>query len=112
MFKKLLAGAAALVLTGAIAFATGLFPGLPMHGGVSYCASWSGVSGSFTCSATVPAGATAFTGNEALPGDDYGPLTQTTANAGTAAGNGAPPQRENFTILRPGNGGVRDFTSN
>lgn len=94
----------AVVAAVGIAMATGLWPGLPQHGGVSYCASWSGVSGSFVCGSTVPAGTTAFTGNEALPGDDYGPLTQTSANAGTAAGNGAPPQSEYFSILQLGNG--------
>jgi len=94
----------AVVLAGSLAWATGLFPGLPQHGGASYCASWSGVAGSLTCGATVPAGTTAFTGNEAIPGDDYGPLTQTSANAGSAAGGGAPPQSELFSILQLGNG--------
>ena len=111
MFKKFLAASAAIVLTGTLALATGLWPGLPQHGGVSYCASWAGVSGSFTCSTTVPAGTTAFTGNEAIPGDDYGPLTQTSANAGTAAGNGAPPQSEYFSILQLGNGAFTKLAS-
>ena len=101
----------ALVAAVGISMATGLWPGLPMHGGVSYCASWSGVSGAFVCGTTVPAGTTAFTGNEALPGDDYGPLTQTTANAGNAAGNGAPPQSEYFSILQLGNGAFTTLAS-
>jgi len=111
MLKKIAATLAALVVTAGLALATGLFPGLPQHGGVSYCAGWNGVSGSFTCAATVPAGTTAFTGNEAVPMDDYGPLTQTTANAGTAAGNGAPPQSEYVSLLQLGNGGFQNLAS-
>jgi hypothetical protein len=122
MFTKLLetlrvhkwsaAGAlGAMLVAGSLSWATGLWPGLPQHGGVTYCASWAGVSGSFTCSTTVPAGTTAFTGNEALPGDDYGPLTQTSGNAGNAAGNGAPPQSEYFSILQLGNGFFTNLAS-
>lgn len=111
MLKKVLAGLGALAVTATLAFATGLFPGLPQHGGVSYCASWNIASGSWLCGSTVPAGTTAFTGNEALPGDDFGPLTQTTANAGTSAGNGAAPQSEYFSILQLGNGGFQNLAS-
>jgi hypothetical protein len=101
----------AIIVAGSVAWATGLWPGLPQLGGPSYCASWSGVAGSFTCSATVPAGTTAFTGNEAVPADMYGPLTQTSANAGTAAGGGAPPQTQLVSVLQLGNGGFQNLLS-
>ena len=65
--KKILAGLAVLAVTATLAWATGLFPGLPQHGGVSYCASFNQVSGSWLCGSTVPAGNTAFTGYEAVP---------------------------------------------
>ena len=112
--KKLrlgLIGLAGLLAATAAALATGLFPGLPQLGGVSYCASWNGVSGSLTCGSTVPAGSTAFTGNEAAPFDSYGPLTQTSANAGTAAGLGAPPQTQFVGVLQLGNGAFTNLPS-
>ena len=36
--------------------------------------------------------------------DVYGPLSQTTANAGTSAGGGAPPQSEFLSVLQLDNG--------
>ncbi len=103
-FRLGLIGFAGLLAATAVAFATGLFPGLPQLGGGSYCASWSNTTASPQCGSTVPAGSTAFTGNEAAPFDSYGPLTQTTANAFTAAGNGAPPQSQFVSVLQLGNG--------
>lgn len=104
MLKKVLAGLGALAVTATLAFATGLFPGLPQLGGPSYCASWNIQSSSWLCASTVPAGTTAFLGSEAVPADIYGPSTQTTANAGTSAGNGASPQSEFVSVLQLGQG--------
>jgi hypothetical protein len=101
----------AICVAGSVSWATGLWPGLPQLGGVSYCASWSNTSANSQCGTTVPAGTTAFTGNEALPSDAYGPLTQTSANAFTAAGNGAPPQSQYISVLQLGNGGFTNLAS-
>ena len=111
MLKRLLGSAVALFAVAGIALATGYFPGFPQKGGVSYCGSWSGVAGSLICGTTVPAGSTAFSGYEAVPFDDYGPLSQTSANAGSAAGGGAPPQTEFVSVLQLGNGGFTNLPS-
>lgn len=62
-------GAAALLLASGLAYAAGMFPGLPIVGGSSYCSGYStGPSGQI-CNVTVPAGPSALTGNELIPAD-------------------------------------------
>jgi hypothetical protein len=107
--KRVLASAAvALLLSAGLAFATGYFPGFPAKGGPSYCAGYVS-NGSSLCSSTVPAGTTSFSGNEAVPFDDYGPLANTAA--GAAAGSGAAPQTEFVSVLQLGNGGFQNLAS-
>jgi hypothetical protein len=80
--RTLLAACAAFTLVVALAepaLADGLFPGLPIEGGASYCASFS-VTGA-QCSVTVPAGNAVPTGTEYIPADLYG-LSQTTNSQG------------------------------
>jgi hypothetical protein len=83
MLKKVFLGAtAALLLSAGVSLADGLFPGLPIEGGASYCAGYSVFNTTNTvpgttptpnvCSVTVPAGVTAPTGTEYLPVDLYG----------------------------------------
>lgn len=72
-------GLTALAITSLIANAAGMFPGLPIVGGASYCSSYSGTgsgsitsgnfSGPSTCNVTVPAGPTVLTGSELVPAD-------------------------------------------
>jgi len=81
MKRNLLATVAAFIAFGVAepALADGTFPGLPIEGGASYCASFS-VTGA-QCSVTVPAGNASPTGTEYLPTDLYG-LSQTTNSQG------------------------------
>ena len=72
--RKLLLASTALAALASPALADGLFPGLPIEGGASYCASFN-VTGA-QCGVTVPAGVTAPTGFEYVPTDLYG-LNQT-----------------------------------
>ncbi len=74
MKRKLAVGAAlaaAFVAMVAVplAYAAGMFPGLPIVGGASYCSSYSGTTAGATCNVTVPAGPTVVTGNELIPAD-------------------------------------------
>lgn len=73
-------GAAALLLASSLALGAGLFPGLPIVGGASYCSSVSGTGGGgqfgSTCNVTVPAGPSALTGNELIPADTQLPSGQ------------------------------------
>ncbi len=86
MIKRLLLGSAlAGLLSAAPALADGMFPGLPIEGGASYCAGFS-VQGT-QCSATVPAGQASPTGTEYFPADLYG-LSQTTNSQGLPQTNG------------------------
>ncbi len=86
MIKRLLLGSALAGLLSAVpALADGLFPGLPIEGGASYCAGFS-VQGT-QCSATVPAGVASPTGTEYFPADLYG-LSQTTNSQGLPQTNG------------------------
>ena len=50
------------------AYAAGLWWGLPILGGPTYCVSFTGAAGT-TCASTAPAGPTFFTGSEAVPAD-------------------------------------------
>lgn len=89
---KLLAAAFGLALASP-ALATGLFPGLPIDGGASYCGGYSGYNTGTTtpgvlptpnqCNVTVPAGSANPTGTEYLPADSFG-LNQATPDAGIA----------------------------
>jgi hypothetical protein len=90
------AGAIALVLGSITTFAVGLWPGLPIEGGASYCAGYSGFNtgnttpGTFVtsqCQNTVPAGVASPTGTEYVPADLYG-LAQTTNSQGLPSTNG------------------------
>lgn len=66
------AGLAAVVIAvaGSFAWAAGMFQGLPIQGGSSYCSgSSTGSSGSQVCVSTVPAGPTVYNGNELIPAD-------------------------------------------
>ncbi len=85
MKKLLLAAAAAFLLIAPPALADGLFPGLPIEGGASYCASFN-VTGS-QCGTTAPAGQASPTGTEYVPADLYG-LSQTTNSQGLPQTNG------------------------
>lgn len=69
---KLVAGLAAVAITGLAAHAAGLWFGLPIVGGSSYCAgsSTAGVPGTAAvCNVTAPAGPATVTGNELIPAD-------------------------------------------
>lgn len=59
--------AAALVASVLTAAAAGMFANLPIVGGAAYCALYAGDG--TTCSANVPAGPSALTGNEKIPAD-------------------------------------------
>jgi hypothetical protein len=102
---------ALLTFAAGLAHATGYFPGFPQLGGSSYCTSY--VNGS--CTNTVPAGATAFTGTEAVPFDTYGPInTQTPgtiSGGGVAAGSGAALQTQFVSVLQLGNGFFTNLAS-
>lgn len=99
MKLKLLAAAAAFLALAASApvRADGMFPGLPIEGGASYCAGYSvfntGVTTPGTtptpnvCASTVPAGVATPTGTEYVPTDLYG-LSQTTQSQGLPQTNG------------------------
>jgi hypothetical protein len=84
------------ISVGQLAFAVGLWPGLPIEGGASYCGGWSGLNagnttpGTFTtsqCETTVPAGQATPTGQEYAPVDLWG-MSQTTNSQGQPATNG------------------------
>jgi hypothetical protein len=92
--KKLTSALAAVALLAAQwgpAFATGLFPGLPIEGGASYCAGYSVYNTGNTvpgtlpsgnvCSDTVLAGPSSPTGQEYFPVDTQG-MNQATPDAG------------------------------
>lgn len=86
-------GIAALVAV-PLAWADGYFPGFPIVGGASYCASQStaGVPGTAAvCNATTPAGPTALTGAETVVADTHlasGQQPQTVAIDVTTLGAG------------------------
>lgn len=116
---KRLALAAAFALSGFLnvltpAAAVGLWPGLPILGGASYCASYSVYNTGNTvpgtlptpnqCSVTTPAGNTAFNGNEAAPFDTFG----TNQNG---SGTSVPPQTQLVSILQLGNGFFTNLAS-
>lgn len=85
--KKFLLISAALAssFVASAASADGLFPGLPIEGGASYCASFN-VTGA-QCGTTAPAGVASPTGTEYIPSDLYG-LSQTTNSQGLPQTNG------------------------
>lgn len=65
-------GLLAAAIASSAVYAAGLFPGFPIVGGASYCASQStaGVPGTApVCSSTVNAGPPSITGNELIPAD-------------------------------------------
>lgn len=69
-----LASSAALLAAASVAFAAGMFPGLPIVGGAAYCTSFvmNPVTGAATTTCngpTTPAGPTAITGLELIPAD-------------------------------------------
>lgn len=72
-FNRLLSAAAALavILCIPLAYATGLWPGLPIMGGASYCTGvvTTAPGATTACTATAPAGPPAWTGNEVFPAD-------------------------------------------
>ena len=117
--KKLLAGLAALSLLALAALpasAVGLWPGLPIEGGASYCAGYAVYNTGNTvpgtlptpnvCSSTVPAGSTAFTGNEVVPSDTYG-LVQDASGSTSIS-----PQSQLVSLLQLGQGAfVNDATT-
>lgn len=65
MLRKLGLGLAALVTSAAIGWSAGLFQGLPVVGGASYC----GTTVNAVCTQTIPAGPTTLTGVEKVPAD-------------------------------------------
>lgn len=91
--KRFLAGSALALLLSAPALANGLFPGLPIEGGASYCAGYASGNGGTnafgtgTCATTAPAGQASPTGTEYIPADLYG-LSQTTNSQGLPQTNG------------------------
>ena len=95
-FKSLLL-ASALTLVCAPAFANGIFEGLPLVGGGTYCVST--ING--TCQQYAPAGPSAITGNEVAPAN-VGPL-------GTNVPSGADWAL--FSITQLGNGAAVDLTT-
>lgn len=108
MFKKfLLGGALAVLLASSPALAEGLFPGLPIEGGASYCAGYSVFNTGNTvpgttptpnvCETTAPAGVTTPTGSEYIPVDLYG-LSQTTPSQGLPQTNGVAAGAMGFGI--------------
>lgn len=93
--------AVALTAGSTIAFAAGMFPGLPIVGGAAYCQGYSNYSTSVTipgtlptpnnCNTTVPAGPSTLTGLETIPMDTLAPngvAPQTVALPSTLIGNG------------------------
>ena len=108
--KRLLSTLAALTaLVAAVpAGAVGLFPGLPIEGGASYCAGYSVYNTGNTvpgtlptpnvCSSTVPAGTTAFSGNEVVVIDTYG-LVQDSSGS-----TSVPPQSQLVGLIQLGQG--------
>lgn len=69
-----IATALAALIVAPIAWADGFFPGFPIVGGASYCASQSTPGGPGTaavCNATTPAGPTALTGAETVVADTH-----------------------------------------
>jgi len=108
--KRLLSTLAALAaLVAAVpANAVGLFPGLPIEGGASYCAGYSVYNTGNTvpgtlptpnvCSSTVPAGTTAFSGNEVVVIDTYG-LVQDSSGS-----TSVPPQSQLVGLIQLGQG--------
>ena len=107
--RVLLSALGAVLFSASLALATGYFPGFPQKGGPSYCGGYYNNGSTPTCNSTVPAGSTSFSGNEAVPFDDYGPITSITS--GSAAGSGAPPATEFVSILQLGNGGFQNLLS-
>ncbi len=65
--SRWIAGAVALLGVSSAALAAGMFANLPVVGGAAYCALFAGDG--VTCSANVPAGPSALTGNEKIPAD-------------------------------------------
>lgn len=114
MLKKLLAAGVAVVLTASAALAVGLWPGLPLLGGPSYCGGYSVFNTGNTvpgtlpsgaqCATTVPAGSTAFTGNEGMPTDSY-------AFAQNASGSQPAPTTQLTSVLQFGQGGFTNLPS-
>ena len=114
MLKKVLAALSAVIVASTAAYAVGLWPGLPILGGPSYCAGYSVFNTTNTvpgtlptpnqCSSTVPAGSSAFTGNEAVPADSYG-LAQ------NASGSQPGPTTQLISVLQLGNGGFQNLPS-
>lgn len=109
--RSLAVGLSALAVASMAALAAGQFPGYPIVGGASYCASQStsGVPGTAaTCNVTVPVGPDAITGNETIPADTGLPSGQqpqtVLIRTSTLAGIGQGSERNR---LRGG-----DFTTN
>lgn len=110
---KLVTGLAAVAISGAAAFAAGLFPGFPIVGGASYCVSYlvnptTGVATTTCNGPATPAGPSVITGNELVPADTQLP-------------NGVSPQTVLIStglLAQQGQGGFRnmlvggDFTTN
>lgn len=90
-FRKSLIAGAALFASVGVALATGLWWGLPIIDGASYCASTT----NNTCTSTIPAGP-ALTGNELVPVDTM------------ASGGAAVPQTAYLSVMTLG-AGVLDF---
>jgi hypothetical protein len=108
MKKLLLAALGVTAILGSVAaFAVGMWPGLPILGGASYCAGYSVFNTGNTtpgtlpsgnqCAVTAPAGSTTYSGFEAVPVDTYG-LEQTAQNIS------APPQTQLVPIVALGQG--------
>ena len=114
--KRLLSTLAALAaLVAAVpANAVGLYPGLPIEGGASYCAGYSVYNTTNTvpgtlptpnvCAVTTPAGTTAFLGTEALAVDTYG-LNQ------NGSGTSVSPQTQLVGLIQLGQGAFVNDTS-
>ena len=115
--KRLLSTLAALALLVAAipASAVGLYPGLPIEGGASYCAGYAIYNTANTvpgtlptpnvCSVTTPAGLTAFVGTEALAVDTFG-LNQ------NGSGTSVSPQTQLVGLIQLGQGAfVNDATT-
>jgi len=107
--KRLLSTLAALAALVAVvpANAVGLYPGLPIEGGASYCAGYSvynvtntvpgTLNSANVCAVTTPAGLTAFVGTEAVAVDTFG-LSQ------NGSGTSVSPQTQLVGLIQLGQG--------
>ncbi len=106
-------GAVFALIAGPVAYAAGIWFGLPLIGGASYCVGYSqyttvptvpGTQGaSSSCNATAPAGPAAFTGYEGLPADLWAPPYASSNQVNTT------PTSAYVSIVQLGQGPTKDY---